>query len=160
MANIIKVLLFKKEEKLACLLTSYYELSLDEESYYQAVEGKKFEWLKFVWAFGKNYIGSLRQPSSIKVIIKALMEIVNRIHSANPRRMKECAETVCKWFIEGDEDEHNMLWALLSQHQEELALDYMGFYSRFVKKGLFVYALSNNNTFFMQKALQLQAFEV
>ena len=29
MANIIKVLLFKKEEKLACLLTAYYELSLD-----------------------------------------------------------------------------------------------------------------------------------
>ena len=60
MANIIKVLLCKNEEKLACLLTSYYELSLDEESYYQAVEGKKFGWLKFVWAFGKNYIGSRR----------------------------------------------------------------------------------------------------
>jgi len=60
MANIVKILLFKKEEKLACLLTAYYELSLDEDSYYQAVDNKNFQWLEFVWAFGKNFIGSRR----------------------------------------------------------------------------------------------------
>ena len=37
MCNIVKVLLHKKEQKLACLLTAYYELSLDEASYYVAV---------------------------------------------------------------------------------------------------------------------------
>ena len=29
MATIVKVLLYKKEENLACLLTAYYELALD-----------------------------------------------------------------------------------------------------------------------------------
>ena len=60
MANIAKILLFKKEEKLACLLTSYYELSIQDEAYYSAVQNKNFKWLEFVWAFGKNYTGSRR----------------------------------------------------------------------------------------------------
>ena len=52
-----------------------------------------------------------------------------------------------------------MLWALLSQDLDELALEYMGKYDKFVRKGLFVYALGHNNTTFMQKALLLQAFD-
>ena len=35
----------------------------------------------------------------------------------------------------------------------------MGFYFRFLNKGLFVFALQNNNTIFMQEALRRQAFE-
>lgn len=52
-----------------------------------------------------------------------------------------------------------MLWALLSQDLDELALEYMGKYDKFVRKGLFVYALGHNNSTFMQKALLLQAFD-
>lgn len=33
MANIVKILLYKKEEKLACILTAYYELSIEHEAY-------------------------------------------------------------------------------------------------------------------------------
>ena len=153
MSNIAKILLFRKEEKLACLLTAYYELSLDEESYYTAVESKNFVWLSFVWAFGKNFIGSRRNPRSNKVNVKALIEIIHKIFAKYPRRIEECCETVCKWKIMGDDDEHNVLWALLSEFQELLALKYMGYYWRFLKKELFVYALSNNNMTFMQKTL-------
>ena len=35
----------------------------------------------------------------------------------------------------------------------------MGFYFKYLNKGLFVFALSNNNTEFMKEALKLQAFE-
>ena len=52
-----------------------------------------------------------------------------------------------------------MLWALLSIYQDELAISYMGFYSDFLKEGLFVYALRNNNADFMREALQMQAFD-
>ena len=35
----------------------------------------------------------------------------------------------------------------------------MGIYSRFLTKGLFVFALDHNNTTFMREALKLQAFD-
>lgn len=35
----------------------------------------------------------------------------------------------------------------------------MGYYSDFLKEGLFVYALHNNNAEFMRDALQMQAFD-
>lgn len=58
MSTIIKILLYRKEVGLACLLTSYYEISLDEDLIFGAIENNQFEWLSYVWAFGKNYIGA------------------------------------------------------------------------------------------------------
>mmetsp|Transcript_46451 Transcript_46451/g.61531 ORF Transcript_46451/g.61531 Transcript_46451/m.61531 type:complete len:132 (-) Transcript_46451:2063-2458(-) len=86
--------------------------------------------------------------------------MINKIYEKEKsRKIEPCCEAVCKWMIVGDTDEYNMLWALLSIYQENLALNYMGYYHRFLNKGLFVYALSNNNTTFMQKALRMQAFD-
>ena len=63
--------------------------------------------------------------------------------------MEESCEKVCKWMIVGNSNDHNILWALLNQNLEQLALAYMGYYMRFLDKGLFIFALGNNNTFFM-----------
>ena len=52
-----------------------------------------------------------------------------------------------------------MLWGLLAIFQEQLALKYMGKYYLYLNKGLFVFALQNNNEIFMQEALRRQAFE-
>jgi hypothetical protein len=60
MASIVKILLFRGEQKLACLLTSMYEISLDYPMLEAAIDHKQYEWLKYVWAFGKNYIGPRR----------------------------------------------------------------------------------------------------
>jgi len=38
MSTIIKILLYRKEVGLACLLTSYYEISLDEDLIFGAIE--------------------------------------------------------------------------------------------------------------------------
>lgn len=57
MANIVLILLHKREENLACFLTAYYELALDESTILYAIDIGWFKWLDFVWAFGKNYIG-------------------------------------------------------------------------------------------------------
>jgi hypothetical protein len=45
MANIVKILLYRGEEKLACLLTAYYEIALDREMIRAALNSKNYEWL-------------------------------------------------------------------------------------------------------------------
>lgn len=52
----------------------------------------------------------------------------------------------------------NILQALLNHSLEEECLKYMGYYSRYLNKELFLYALSHNNDVFMQKALLMGAF--
>jgi len=58
MANIIRILLYRKEEDLACYLTAFYNIHLDQKLIKQAVHGKFYKWLKFVWAFDKNMVES------------------------------------------------------------------------------------------------------
>ena len=47
-----------------------------------------------------------------------LMEIIDKTYKLNLRRIFECCEIVCKWYLPGTLDEHNMLWALLSIYQK------------------------------------------
>jgi len=56
MANILKILLYREEVGLACLLTVYYELALDELMIRQAIYCEHYEWLNFLWAFEKNFL--------------------------------------------------------------------------------------------------------
>ena len=51
MANIIKILLFRDEIHLACFLTAFYEICLDEVMIQQAIEQDHYHWLNYVWAF-------------------------------------------------------------------------------------------------------------
>ena len=83
MSTIVKILLYKEEEDLACLLTAYYELSLDTESYLYAIEGNNFKWLSFVWAFGKNWILSRRSDNAQLVNIKQLLGMIDQIFKQN-----------------------------------------------------------------------------
>ena len=92
MSNIVQVLLYKKEQKLACLLTAYYELSLEDEAFINAVKRQYFDWLKYVWAFGKNYSGSRRQPDAVKVTINALLSFIGNVYVSDPNRGEECCK--------------------------------------------------------------------
>jgi len=53
----------------------------------------------------------------------------------------------------------NILEALLQGFFEEECLAFMGYYSSFLNKDLFLFALNNNNDLFMQKALLMSAFD-
>jgi hypothetical protein len=53
----------------------------------------------------------------------------------------------------------DILSALLEHYEEEICLKFMGYYSRFLNKELFLLALRNNNDVFMQRALIMGAFE-
>jgi hypothetical protein len=57
MTNVLKIALQKEEEKLACIITAYYEVTLEEEMIIRALTSENYQWLFFVWAFDKNYIG-------------------------------------------------------------------------------------------------------
>lgn len=158
MANIAQILLYKQEEKLACLLTAYYELSLEKEAFVQAVQNKKFDWLKYVWAFGKNCYGSRRQGDFERLSIQELLKIVSEVFS-DQKVAEYCCEQVCLWKMVGNTPEYNILEALLAENQQLLALDYMGYYTHFLDRNLFIFALKKNTSLFMQEALKKQAFE-
>ena len=58
MTNVLKIALQKEEEKLSCVITAYYEIAIEEDMVVRALDLHNYEWLQFVWAFDKNYIGS------------------------------------------------------------------------------------------------------
>ena len=59
-AIMLQILLFKEEIDLACFLTSYYEVAIDEVMYIEAIWSDHYDWLKYVWNFNKNFIGDRR----------------------------------------------------------------------------------------------------
>ena len=142
MATIIKILLFRKEVGLACTLTAYYEISLDEDLIFSAIDNKQFEWLSYVWAFGKNYIGA-RCNRGKKLVFEdffsALKEMKRTSKAAAAQKfLVDTLKIVCKWYIYGDDD---ILRALLFHFQDELALEFCGYYKKFLTVPLFLYAL-------------------
>jgi hypothetical protein len=64
MANIAQILLYREEFRLANILTAHYELCLTEEIVMTAASSKYFDWLNWVWAFDKNYLGPRRSKYS------------------------------------------------------------------------------------------------
>ena len=57
MTNIVRILLEKHEEPLACQIAAFYELSLDDDFIFFTLENKFFELLQFIWVFKKNFLG-------------------------------------------------------------------------------------------------------
>ena len=45
MTNVLKIALQKDEEKIACIITAYYEVALEEEMIIRAVALSSFKWL-------------------------------------------------------------------------------------------------------------------
>ena len=58
MTNVLKIALLKEEETLACIITAYYEVILEEEMIIRAMTNENYTWMMFVFAFEKNYIGA------------------------------------------------------------------------------------------------------
>ena len=54
---------------------------------------------------------------------------------------------------------NNILRALLVHNLDEIAVRYMGFYSHYLDKDLFIHCLKQGNTIFLQNALMLSAFD-
>jgi len=57
----------KKEETLLCVIIAYYEVFIDHEILILALKDSSYNFLKYVWAFQKNYIGD-REPQDAIMI--------------------------------------------------------------------------------------------
>jgi hypothetical protein len=58
MSKILRIIMNWQEEKLACIITIEYEIILDEEMLFNAVEKEQFNWLFYLWASRKNQLGN------------------------------------------------------------------------------------------------------
>lgn len=65
MTNILKIALSKNEEKIACIISAYYEIALEEEMIVRAISKDNYQWLLFTWAFDKNYIGARNKEGAL-----------------------------------------------------------------------------------------------
>lgn len=81
---------------------------------------------------------------------------IYRQYEDNPIKAFEKIKIVLNWKVISKD---NILIALLSHNYDSLALKYMGYYSHFLDKDLFIYCVTHGNTFFLQKALYMAAFD-
>ena len=109
MTNIVKILLFRGEEKLACLLTAYFELALDMEMFKCAVENRFFEWLQYVFVFRKNHVGLKNGPGarrSNKTKLVSLLDLFKIVKSTYKvlSVQQEILKIICEWMINGTDN--------------------------------------------------------
>ena len=81
MTNVLKIALSKNEEKLACIITAYYEVALEEEMIIRALTESNYEWLQFTWAFEKNYIGQKNRKDSHFITYGQLIDLIKKNHA-------------------------------------------------------------------------------
>mmetsp|Transcript_39182 Transcript_39182/g.37575 ORF Transcript_39182/g.37575 Transcript_39182/m.37575 type:complete len:160 (+) Transcript_39182:813-1292(+) len=82
--NILKIALTNDEEKLSCLITAYYEVALEEDIILKALSSQWYQWLMFVWAFDKNYIGSRIKEDSSYINFEQLFDLIKKQHELFP----------------------------------------------------------------------------
>lgn len=75
--NILKILLERGEEKVACLLIAFYEVALEDDMIFRAIENKHFQFLQFIWAFNKNLLGPRSAIDSTKITFTNLFDTIN-----------------------------------------------------------------------------------
>lgn len=54
--NALKIALINQEEKVASVLLVEYKIKLEEDMITRAIFTQKFEFLRYMWLFGKNFI--------------------------------------------------------------------------------------------------------
>jgi hypothetical protein len=127
---------------------------------FSAFDHKYYEWLSYVWAFGKNYIGARRNKGKklcFEELFTALKEMKRSSKAAAANKFfVDTLKIVCKWYTYGDDD---ILRALLFHFQDEIVLEFCGYYKKFLTVPLFLYALQHGNKAFMQGALLMGAFD-
>ena len=59
MSHILKLAISMGEHKLTWIITLEYEIVIEEDIFANAIFSENYQWLYFVWAARKNYIGNL-----------------------------------------------------------------------------------------------------
>jgi hypothetical protein len=64
----------------------------------------------------------------------------------DPKMAMESIKNVLEWKVISKD---NILVALLAHNFDEFSIQYMGFYSHFLNKDLFLFSMMHGNTFFI-----------
>lgn len=77
------------------------------------------------------------------------MDLIQKTYHGKPNakeKINEMIKFVLDWKIFSMD---NILQALLIHHFDELAIEYMGYYSHFLDKELFIHCMTHGNTYFL-----------
>lgn len=167
-SDIIKVLLSRREMDLACYMTAFYNIWLEKEHICQAVEFRWLKWVQYVFAFNKNFLSNdpdeepdLREPITFKKLFGVIDQYYkNEGDDVSKDILYKEIVNCCKWKLDMDE---NILEALLFHNKDQIALDYLGVYSKFLDNPhgseLFLYSISHKNDRFTKEVLQKEIFD-
>mmetsp|Transcript_23322 Transcript_23322/g.22952 ORF Transcript_23322/g.22952 Transcript_23322/m.22952 type:complete len:176 (+) Transcript_23322:2240-2767(+) len=112
MTNVLRLALNQFEETLACIITAYYEFCLDEEMLVKALSNDQFDWLMFVWAFRKNFIGARGEEGCMSVGYQQLMGLIKKQHQfTSPDQIEVKTRQILDWKLMNEDD--NILQSLL-----------------------------------------------
>lgn len=108
MSDIIKILFFKEEEDLACYLTAFYNVHVDEQLIEHAIVQNQYKWLNFVWVFKKNKLAVKDKDSkgdefefiSFEKLFDSIVDVCKKDENRKP--IQEMTK-VCEWLIPFDE---------------------------------------------------------
>ena len=108
MSNIIRILFFKEEEDLACYLTAFYNVHVDEELIKAAIAMDKYKWLNYLWIFKKNKLRTKttgadgkKEITKSTIPFTDLFRLINECCRMDPENKKQEVEMrkVCEWLI-------------------------------------------------------------
>lgn len=156
MTNVLRIVLMKHEEKLACIITAYYDFYLEEDTFIASLAHENFEFMHYIWAFGKNYLGDGKRVQENMIQYEGLFEMIKKYFGDDKEDMMAKIRVVLDWRVVSED---NILIALLVHNLDAVAMDYMGYYSHFLNNHLFVHCMTRGNNIFLQKALLLSAFD-
>ena len=108
MQDIIRVLFFNDEEDLACYLTAFYEVYVDEDLLKTAIAMDKYKWLNYLWVFKKNQLrhkkDGVKDLEKVTIPYSALFGHIDKVvKQVAERKPKDEMKKVCEWLIPYDQ---------------------------------------------------------
>lgn len=173
LSQIINILLFRKEEALACYLTAFYKIAINQQLLQYAVNQECYNWLMYMWAFKQNFYDETKKKPKQEGLEKTLKtdglpdnlitfkDLFGQIKkkerdNVEKDRITKEIKICCLWMIDSDD---NILSALLYHQEDQLALAFLGDYSKFRNQDLFLFSLEKNSQEFIKQSLIMGAFD-
>jgi hypothetical protein len=85
----------------------------------RAITNNTYNWLLFVWAFDKNYIGTRNKDGALFLTYEQLFDLIKRQYPDENKVIMEKVKKVVEWKVISTD---NILIALLAHHFDELAV--------------------------------------
>ena len=109
------------ESKLTWIITLEYEIIIEEEMFANAIFTENYQWLFFVWAAKKNFIGNRQEQNSNFITFEQLFEMILKISKEGKfgerNRVERNIKRVLDWKIQSDDNiNNNIIRCLLAHH--------------------------------------------